>query len=203
MNDSVEFFNNAALEGRFDSYNEEKREKILSLFDDVQFPLNEPLIILDCACGTGRTTEIIASRLGPGSEIYGVDSSPAMIERARSLRKAPPDVKFDFQVADALALPFDTDKFDWVLVVDSFPHFRDYPAALLELKRVTKDGGFIAILEQASTTETNQHHREIGGAVANDMLPSALEFMSMLKESGLWMQIYIDDDDGFRVLARK
>jgi ubiquinone/menaquinone biosynthesis C-methylase UbiE len=203
MNDSVEFFNNAALGGRFDSYNEEHEEKLLSLFDDVQLPLGEPLTVLDCGCGTGRTVEFLAKRLGPGSEIYGVDSSPAMIERAKSLRTAPPGIKFDFQVADALSLPFDTGKFDWVLVVDSFPHFRDYPAALQELKRVTKDGGFIAILEQRSTTETNRHHLEIGGAVANDMLPSALEFMNMLRESGLWMQIYIDDDDGFRVLARR
>jgi ubiquinone/menaquinone biosynthesis C-methylase UbiE len=127
MNDSVECFNSAALGGRFDTYSEEKREKILSLFDDVQIPLNQPLKVLDCGCGTGRLTEIIASRLGPGTEIYGVDSSPAMIERARALRKAPPDVKFDFQVADALALPFDTDKFDWVLVFDSFTIFGIIP----------------------------------------------------------------------------
>ena len=147
--------------------------------------------------------DILASRLGPGSEIIGVDSSPMMIDRAQTLRKAPPDVKFDFQVADCLSLPFENEAFDWALVVNTFPHFRDFASALQELRRVTKDGGYIAILESGSTAETNQHHKEIGGPVANDMLPGAIEFMQLVRDSGLWLQIYVDDDDGFRVLARK
>jgi hypothetical protein len=34
-------------------------------------------------------------------------------------------------------------------------------------------------------------------------MPDAIEFLLLLRHSGLWGQIYVDDPDGFRSLARK
>ena len=165
---SIEFFNERAKAGNFDSYTEEQRSRLLMLLDDVQFPIGEPIKALDCGCGTGRAMEVLAERLGKGAEIVGVDSSPAMIERAKELRRVPDGVTFDFHVADCKKLPFEAETFDWVVVIDTFPHFGDFAAAIAGIRRVLKDGGFLAILEHHSVEDTNRHHREIGGPVAND-----------------------------------
>jgi ubiquinone/menaquinone biosynthesis C-methylase UbiE len=202
-NNTIDFFNQRAVEGRFDSYSEQDILKLLALLDDIQFPVGEKLDILDCGCGAGRAMDLLASRLSPGSKIVGADLSPAMIERARAIRKPPNGVTFEFQVADCRSLPFKDETFDWVFAIDTFPHFRDFPAALAELKRVLKDGGYLAILNRECSDEVNRHHKEIGGPVSGDLMPDAIEFLQLLRLSGLWGQIYVDDPDGFRSLARK
>jgi demethylmenaquinone methyltransferase/2-methoxy-6-polyprenyl-1,4-benzoquinol methylase len=126
-----------------------------------------------------------------------------MIERAKELRHPRDGVTFDFHVADCRKLPFDDETFDWVLVIDTFPHFRDFPVAIAEMKRVIKDGGYLAVMERQPTSEVNLHHKKIGGPVENDIMPDATEYLQLFRDSGLWLQIYIDDPDGFRSLARK
>jgi len=203
MQDSIEFFNQRAREGTFDSFTEEARVRLLAILDDIHFPTGKPLKVMDCGCGTGRAMEVLARRLGSGAEIVGADNSPDMIARAREIRRPPDGVKFGFVVADCVKLPFETESFDWILVIDAFPHFKDMPASLQELKRVLKDGGYLGILSHHSGEEANLHHQKIGGPVANDFMPKAMEFMQLFRDSGLWLQIYVDDAEGFRSLARK
>jgi trans-aconitate methyltransferase len=57
--------------------------------------------ILDVGCGTGQLTAEIAQF---GAEVVGIDSSPEMIDTARSNF---PHVLFD--VADAAALPYSSE----------------------------------------------------------------------------------------------
>ncbi|MBI2836468.1 MAG: class I SAM-dependent methyltransferase [Chloroflexi bacterium] len=76
-------------------------------------------------------------------ELYGVDLSGEMLRLAVKYA-----AKFDFNVnlaqADAAALPFADDKFDWAIAVAVYHHIsrkEDRLAALLELRRVLKPGG--------------------------------------------------------------
>lgn len=46
-------------------------------------PLEMPRVIYDLGCGAGNVTRQLAERW-PGAEIYGVDSSPDMLAKARS-----------------------------------------------------------------------------------------------------------------------
>jgi ubiquinone/menaquinone biosynthesis C-methylase UbiE len=39
--------------------------------------------VLELACGTGRTLPLLATHVGDGGIVFGVDKSPALIERAR------------------------------------------------------------------------------------------------------------------------
>ena len=72
-----------------------------------------PRRVVDLGCGSGELTASLA-RLWPTAEIVGVDSSPAMIERARSikgvddlrflerdLRDWRPDARYDVLVSNA------------------------------------------------------------------------------------------------------
>lgn len=95
--------------------------------------------VLDAACGTGDLA-IIAAKAG--ATVTGLDFSERMLERAR--RKAP-DIEWIH--GDLLALPFPDDSFDSATVGFGVRNVADLPAAIVELRRVLRPGGRLAILE--------------------------------------------------------
>ena len=76
-------------------------------------------------------------------ELFGLDFSPEMIKMARRYSH-----KFEFKVnlmiADAAALPFKDNTFDWAIAVATYHHLKgrdNQVRALQELRRVLKPGG--------------------------------------------------------------
>jgi len=94
-----------------------------------------PRRALDLGTGTGDGAFAVARRF-PDAEVIGVDISEAMIAEAR--RKTPHDLAghVRFQLADASALPFETDAFELVALANMIPFFD-------ELARVVAPGGFV------------------------------------------------------------
>ena len=105
-----------------------------------------PAKVLDLACGSGDVTAMLAARATAG-EVIGTDINGSMVEVAK--RKFPPGPRMRYVVADALALPFDTDSFDRVIVSYAGRGFPDWPAVAAELARVTRPGGEVWNLDFA------------------------------------------------------
>src|SRR3954447_11002450 len=61
--------------------------------------------VLDLGCGTGRVTEQLLERLGPGAAVVGIDGSAAMVAEATRLLGSDPRATFRRQ--DLLALSVD------------------------------------------------------------------------------------------------
>jgi demethylmenaquinone methyltransferase/2-methoxy-6-polyprenyl-1,4-benzoquinol methylase len=95
--------------------------------------------VLDAACGTGDLA-IIAAKAG--ATVTGLDFSKRMLERAR--RKAP---ELEWVLGDLLALPFPDASFDAATVGFGVRNVVDLPGAIVELRRVLRPGGRLAILE--------------------------------------------------------
>jgi SAM-dependent methyltransferase len=89
-----------------------------------------PRRALDLGTGTGDGARAMLARW-PEAEVIGVDLSPKMVELAR--RKVP---QAEFEVADAVALPFPDGHFDLVGLANMIP-FWD------ELVRVLAPGGAV------------------------------------------------------------
>src|SRR5689334_15156773 len=69
--------------------------------------------VLEIAAGTGISTRHLMGALPKDSHLTATDLNGAMVEIARSHVAADP--RLEWQVADALSLPFDNDSFDiWV-----------------------------------------------------------------------------------------
>src|SRR6266699_2872252 len=109
-------------------------------------------LVLDLCCGTGDLAFALA-RAGK-ARIVGADFAHPMLVRARekSAAMAPPANQraaplMPFFEADALRLPFADAAFDLVAAAFGFRNLANYEAGLLEIRRVLKDGGTIAILE--------------------------------------------------------
>lgn len=100
--------------------------------------------IFDVGCGPGSITATLAALI-PQGKMIGIDSSGAVLEIARKQENLPANCTF--QTADALALPFADSSFDVVNTSQFIAHMTDPVAAMRELRRVCKAGGFLACRE--------------------------------------------------------
>lgn len=93
---------------------------------------------LDVGCGPGALTSVLVQRLG-AEAVAAVDPSQSFVEAARARN---PGV--DVRLAGAERLPFDDRTFDATLA-QLVVHFMSDPVAgLVELARVTREGGTVA-----------------------------------------------------------
>jgi demethylmenaquinone methyltransferase/2-methoxy-6-polyprenyl-1,4-benzoquinol methylase len=100
--------------------------------------------VLDVASGTGDLAIEAASR---GADVVGSDFSEGMLALAR--KKAP---QIPFEQADALALPYEDDRFDAATVGFGARNFSDLEQGLRELARVVRPGGRVVVLEITTPT---------------------------------------------------
>jgi demethylmenaquinone methyltransferase / 2-methoxy-6-polyprenyl-1,4-benzoquinol methylase len=109
-------------------------------------------MILDLCCGTADLALSLA-RSG-NARIIGVDFAHAMLLRARiksqlvsSHSGLPPREPMPLFEADAQRLPFADASFQLVTTAFGFRNLANYEAGLLEIRRVLRPGGSLAILE--------------------------------------------------------
>ena len=96
-------------------------------------------IVLDLACGTGDLLQALEA--AAPARYVGADFCHPMLIRARSKSKAP------LVEADGLRLPASDDSLDLITIAFGFRNFVNYPKGLIEMLRVLKPGGQLAILE--------------------------------------------------------
>ena len=100
--------------------------------------------ILDLAAGTGTSSEPFAAA---GAIVVPSDLSLGMLEVGK--RRRP---ELSFVAADALRLPYADGAFDAVTISFGLRNVEDPPAALRELRRVTRTGGTLVVCEFSTPT---------------------------------------------------
>lgn len=111
-------------------------------------PLLTGAAVLDVPCGDGFYTALLARRLRPFGKVTAADNSDAYLSVAReAVATAGETASVEFVKADAYRLPFDDGAFDVVWCAQSFISLRDPVEALREMRRVTRPGGRVAVLE--------------------------------------------------------
>lgn len=92
--------------------------------------------VLDLGCAFGFGTRLLARKY----ETYGHDRDPVYIDRAR---RAVPQATFTVGRADSV--PFPTDYFDGVVLLDVLEHVPDDRSVLTEIGRVLRPGGRLVL----------------------------------------------------------
>jgi demethylmenaquinone methyltransferase/2-methoxy-6-polyprenyl-1,4-benzoquinol methylase len=106
----------------------------------------EPLNILDVACGTGDFTIEIAQKAPAGSKITGIDLSEGMMKIGREKIKAA-GVDATMVQGDCEALPYDDFSFHRISVGFGVRNFENLEVGLKEMHRVLTPAGKLVILE--------------------------------------------------------
>lgn len=99
-----------------------------------------PSQVLEVAAGTGVATRHLATSLPTGCTLVATDLNGAMLEVARHRGASRP---VDWQVADAMQLPFEDGAFDLVVCQFGVMFFPDKPHAFSEARRVLRPGGHL------------------------------------------------------------
>ncbi len=123
--------------------------------------------VLDVGCGSGTVT---AAAVQCGATVTAVDAQPDMV--ALTSRSVP---AADVRVAVLPRLPFEDDEFDAVVGNFVLNHVGTPLAALIELRRVTRPGGKIALTiwsaPAAAGAELLGRAVQASGAARPDYLP--------------------------------
>ena len=104
--------------------------------------------VLDLGCGPGTDTLALAERVGSDGMVVGIDRDPAMVREAeRRAVEARLETRIVQHLADAVRLPLRSGSFDASRSERLFQHLSDPAAALAELLRVTRRGGWVVVLD--------------------------------------------------------
>ena len=103
--------------------------------------------VLDIGTGTGRIAELL---LPSAERVVGLDRSPEMLRLARARLQDLPAGQWELVQADFLALPFEPNSFDTVVLHQVLHYAADPAFPLAEAARVCRPGGRIALVDLAA-----------------------------------------------------
>ena len=101
--------------------------------------------VLDLGCGPGLWTPMFADKVKPNGKVVGIDFSHCLISHAEENIKEEFKDIIEFRKSDFYNIPFDNGTFDLVFFGNSLAYVDDHKKLLEEIKRVSKEGGKIAI----------------------------------------------------------
>ena len=142
--------------------NRKANQKLCTVVEGQFRPSDE---VLECACGTGLLSGVIARKC---KSLIATDFSVNMLKKAEKKYKKFPNLTF--RQSDILQLDFPDERFDAVVAANVI-HLLDEPyRALQELDRVCRKGGRIIIptyMNQTDKGTTNNVSDAIGKAGAD------------------------------------
>lgn len=145
-------FDRWAVDGKGEGMERSHEPVARRVFDALTLPADGRY--LDIGCGNGYSVRWAARRV-PRGRAVGLDASPQMIARARSLSGDLANVEF---IAGAFPSPALTDAtFDAVFSMEAFYYLPDLPGALEAVLRLLKPGGTFACAVDYYRENTASH----------------------------------------------
>jgi SAM-dependent methyltransferase len=136
--------------------------------------------LLEVGCGSGYYSEVFAALVAQGVRYTGIDTSDAMIARARAHYPS-----IAFEVADATQLPCADGAFDVVFNGVSLMHIIDYPAAIREAARVAARYCVFHTVPVFHDHRTTFLRKHAYGAPVVEMVFGKQELMALCRDAGL------------------
>lgn len=103
---------------------------------------------LDVCCGSGDLTRLLAQAVGPSGHVVGVDFAVDQLANAQRIaEQSIPPLPIVWVEGDALALPFEANRFDALTMGYGLRNVPDIEQALREMHRVLRPGAKAAILD--------------------------------------------------------
>jgi tocopherol O-methyltransferase len=191
--------------GEDGNYKLDRRQAQIDLIEELlkwsgDYTTNRPQAILDVGCGIGGSSLYLAEKFG--ARVTGITLSPVQANRAKErARAAGLEDKADFQVANALEMPFADNSFDLVWSLESGEHMPDKVKFLQECYRVLKPGGkliFVTWCHRPTTATTpltadeQRHLQDIYRVYCLPYVISLPEYTEIVTQCG-FKELHVDD----------
>jgi ubiquinone/menaquinone biosynthesis C-methylase UbiE len=150
--------------------------------------------VLDIACGSGYGSYYLS--LNNGLSVIGADVSSDSIAKAKKNYQKD---NLQFQVANALSLPFKDNSFDSVVSLETIEHFNvsDQKLYIAELKRVLKPEGKLWLSTpnaEASKHRNPWHLKELNFFELQELLKENFKNYRILKQGTALATIISSDN---------
>lgn len=191
--------------GRSGDYKIERRDAQIDLIEELLAwgkitPKNAPQDILDIGCGIGGSSLYLAEKFA--ANVTGITLSPVQASRATERAIAASlDSRVQFQVANALKMPFEDNSFDFVWSLESGEHMPDKTQFVAECYRVLKPKGKLILATWCHretgmagdlTTDEIKHLKEIYRVYCLPYVISISEYQAIARQCGFYI-IKTDD----------
>lgn len=154
----------------------------LSLWGLSQVSIPENAEVLDIGCGGGKNLMRLLEK-APKGHVSGIDSSFRAVDFAyRFNEKAIREGRCSVYEGSADVLPFNENKFDFILAEETFYFWKDPAACLKEVLRVLKPGGTFLILQSKGGSPLHQVYEKL---IPGMKVYSKDELKDLLEEAGL------------------
>ena len=191
--------------GRVGNYQIERRQAQIDLIEELLFWAgvnkdNPPQNIIDVGCGIGGSTLYLAKKFGANAKGITLSAVQASRAKERARDKELQD-QVEFQVANALEMPFADNSFDLVWSLESGEHMPDKTKFLQECYRVLQPGGRLILATWCHretsvigelTPDEVKHLKEIYRVYCLPYVISLSEYKAIAQSCGL-KKIKADD----------
>ncbi len=122
-----------------------KTNKHLTLLTYKQLNLQQTESVLEIGFGNGKLVPELLN-INPNITINGIDFSEEMVQEAKLHNQQDVEQgKMFFETADLSTIPYSDNYFDCICTINTLYFWNDPANDILELKRVLKSGGKVAI----------------------------------------------------------
>ncbi len=156
----------------------------------------------DIGCGNGVFSELIVERCAP-AEVVGVDPSEGQLAFARARPSAGVP---EFLQGDAMALPFDADRFDMATMALVIFFVPDPAGAVAEMARVVGPGGTVAAYAWdvfEADWPLGPFHAELRELGVTTPRPPSAEAGRMEDLAGLWADAGLEGVEATEVSVKR
>ncbi len=184
--ESIKYFNRHAS-----NWDKHHREQEFQRIDEIlsRIDITKDDHILDVACGTGILTNKLLSK--GITQIIGIDISAKMMKIYKSKYPQLTAITDSFEDHN-----FKGTTFNQIIIFNAFPHFHKPTEVFDQAHSLLRSNGMLTIAHSMNREELNQHHRNAGREVKNDLLIPDDKIHALYQEVG-FSNIKVEDRSYF------
>lgn len=186
-----EYFNET-----YESWKEVSDEKGRIIYKTINMlEISEGKSLLDVASGTGVLYTVLKHQ--KLNNYVALDISENMLNELKSLYPEAKTICGDFDKEIILG-----DNFDYIIIFNSIPHFKNLNIVFSNACRHLKTGGVFAIVHSKTRYGLKQHHKSIGYDLGRDAIPNDDTLYELAKKFD-FKDCIVKDEDFFYFSCKK